>query len=1198
MADTLKHSFRLGIRQKTVLLVLVLSALQVAAVGWYLFNANKRIVVEHELVDLGDEAQLRGWEIVDRIDVLKADLRTLALDKEVSRLLTESPGDAAALSELFEKKCQEWNGYCSVTVSRVEAGREEELQLDTPMVARLPDLDGSRAALVGEIQGMGRSGVRVSKAVRENAEVIFRDGPPPTTKWMPVIWGAVTFRLSPGQGKDNDSGQTPPADAPNTPDAADAADWGPYFKVVIGLNLDSSSWSTDPRHLAFMLDERDMSYIIHPSMDTAATLADRDVFDWKPPVERVNNVRADSDNPTSLIEEIREQDETGAVASLGDAARRSRPPVARVALVEQVGLTAEYQRYFREGTATEILVDRRNALAQWQKDVLAEVDSGTIYENLFNWRMRALGQQFAPKGLRVGGISGQVKTIRILGSTEGDVRELSKQLVREMNNMLALRVLPAEEGVVFPPGTADRAGPETDLPAEAKSVRWQSIIPCRTSDLVCVRLRIDDTATVHADPVPEEIPAGQRQAKHYWFIYAVFHDELAASVEGELWPSVRRAALGMVFAGIIAALLSMLAVRPLIRMIQGARFLSTLSGKRLHANIRTMADQIPVNRSDEVGDIARAARRLFVTITENHRKLNEHQRAIERHKDDLEIQVERAVAELKAKNAELEAAADEKDKFLASVSHELRTPLTIVAGNLQLLLRKELGEKEKSYVNKSLAASKKLEALIRDLLDIQKIIMGGMSLDPAEFDIPELLAEIEDTLQANAEKNNNVLKVSCEGLGKVFGDRVRLNQILTNLVSNSCKFTENGVVTVDGHGWEDSETDAKWMKFTVTDSGRGMNEEEQQKVFTRFYTNKKANESGTGLGLDICRRLGELMGGRVYLKHSAPGEGSVFVVEMPENMMLAGRKAEGEKLAGRPKKTHRRGFSAIDRSLKNYPVDRGSPPTVLVIDDEPGIQELMNQHLAARGYRVISAESGAVGIAMAKQEKPNLITLDVMMDGSDGWEVLQKLKADPDTAAIPVVMVTILDREDKGFALGADDYLTKPVDWEQMFSVLGRLTNDEEKRSALIIDDDESTRLLFKSVLSKDGWEIAEAGNGVEGLERLHEKRPGVIVLDLMMPEMDGFEFLKEFNAHEDWSDIPVIVVTAKEMNSAERRLLDESVARVIQKGTQTAGQLLDEVQHWGPHRYSAADGEPDAQAEPELETEVGDKRGPESDPS
>ena len=1144
----MKTQFRFGIRQKTVLLVLVLSALQVAAVGWYLFNANKRIVVEHELVDLGDEAQLRAWEIVDRIDVLKADLRTLAMDPDVRRAVAESPDDAARLTALFEAKCQEWNGYCSVTVSPLDAGRDTELELDTPMVARLPDEDGSRAALVEEIRGLDRAGVLVSKAVREQAEVTYRQGPAPMQKWLPVIWGAVSF-----------------ATATN----GDPAQPGQQFKVVIGLNLDSRGWSSDPRHLAFVIDERDMSYVIHPTMDTEATLEDNDVFAWRPPLERNSKARIGSDELTSLIEEIRDQDASGAVANLNDATRRSLPPVARVALLELVDLDSEYHRFFREGNVTEKLVDRRNELAEWQKSILKNQGNGRVYENLFNWRMRQLADAYVPQGLRVGGVSGQVKTLRILGATEGDVRELSKQLVRDMNAKLTLRVLPNEEDVVVPIGTPDLAGPETDLAPDAETVRWQSIIPCRNADLVCVRLRIDDTAAVHADPVPEDVAGVQKNAKNYWFIYAVFHNELAASVEGELWPALRRAGLGMVLAGIIAAFLSMLAVRPLIGMIEGARFLSGLTGKRLHANIRKLADKIPVNRSDEVGDIARAARRLFGTITESNRKLNEHQKAIEQHKADLEIQVERAVAELRQKNAELEAAADEKDKFLASVSHELRTPLTIVAGNLQLLLRKKLGDKEKSYANKSLAASKKLEALIRDLLDIQKIIMGGMSLEPAEFDVPELLDEIEDTLQPNAKVNNNTLKVNYEGIGTAFLDRVRLNQILTNLVSNSCKFTDNGTVTIDAHGWTDD--DREWMKFTVTDTGRGMNEEEQKKVFTRFYTNKKANESGTGLGLDICRRLGELMGGRVYLKESNPGVGSVFVVELPQRMNVGGKEETSETKAGRAKKKQRRrDFSAIDRALKDHPVDKDRPPTVLVIDDEPGIQDLMNQHLTGRGYRVIAADSGDAGIEKAREEKPQLITLDVMMDGSDGWEVLQKLKADPVTAEIPVVMVTILDREDKGFALGADDYITKPVDWDQMFSVLGRLTNDGEERTALIIDDDESTRLLFKSVLSKDGWEVDEAGNGAEGLERIHEKRPGVIVLDLMMPEMDGFEFLKEFNTEEDWHDIPVIVVTAKEMNAAERRLLDESVARVIQKGTQTAGQLLDEVQNWVSRRHGA----------------------------
>ncbi len=1142
----MKQKFRFGIRQRTVALVLILSALQVLAVGWYLFNANKAVVIDHELVDLGDEAQLRAWEVIDRVDVLKADLRALTLDREVSRVLTESPNDVEAISAVFKKRCQEWNGYCSIKVSLVDDD-EEAVVLDTPMYAEMPDADGTRTALIDELRDLARSEVRVSKAVREQADVEFGEGAPPTRKWLPVMWGGVAFRLQPiGDG---DGGAIPAG-----------VEWGPRYKVVIGLNLDSRSWASDPRHIALMVDESDMTYVIHPTMNTAATLAESDVFDWQSPQDRGARVRP-GETPESLIDEIREQDIGTLQVSRDEALRRSLPPVNKVALVELLDLAPEFQRFFREGKVTESFTDRADKISQWQKEVLRAAGPGENYEDILGWRMQELADSYLPRGLRVSGLGNRVSTVRILGSTEGDVRELSKQLAREVNPLLALRVLPGEEGIILPEGTPDWAGPESDIAQDAKTIRWQSIIPCRDADLVCVRVRIDDTIAAHADQAPPEAGMSQRPAKSYWFLYVVFHDELAASIEGELWPAIRRAGLGMVIAGIIAAIASMLAVRPLIGMIEGARYLAALPGNRLHANIRKMTEEIPVDRSDEVGDIARAARKLFGTITESHRELAAHQREIEGHKEELEREVERAVAQLKVKNAELEAAADEKDKFLASVSHELRTPLTIVAGNLQLLLRKKLGEKEIGYVNKSLAASKKLEALIRDLLDIQKIIMGGMSLEAAEFDVPELLAEIEDTLQALAKKNNNVLKVNCKGIGSVYGDRVRMNQILTNLVSNSCKFTQDGSVTIDGHPWTDEGRD--WMKFTVTDTGRGMNEEEQQKVFTRFYTNKKANESGTGLGLDICRRLGELMGGRVYLKESAPDVGSVFVVELPQTMNVAGRSEDKSNQEDDSSKKRRRDLTTVDAALKDYPVNKEHPPTVLVIDDEPGIQDLMSQHLSGRGYRVLAADSGEAGIEIARREKPQLITLDVMMDGSDGWDVLQSLKAHPDTASIPVVMVSILDREDKGFALGADDYITKPVDWDHMFSVLGRLTAEGKARNALIIDDDESTRLLFKSVLSKDGWEVAEAAHGGEGLEQIRKERPGVIILDLMMPEMDGFQFLKEFNRNSEWDDIPVIVVTAKEMTASERKLLDECASRVIQKGTQTAGEMLEVVQNW-----------------------------------
>ena len=302
------------------------------------------------------------------------------------------------------------------------------------------------------------------------------------------------------------------------------------------------------------------------------------------------------------------------------------------------------------------------------------------------------------------------------------------------------------------------------------------------------------------------------------------------------------------------------------------------------------------------------------------------------------------------------------------------------------------------------------------------------------------------------------------------------------------------------------------------------------------------------------------------MKESAPGKGSTFEVELPQTM-AGGPATEPRpgKKAGVARSSQNRlpELEGVEEALGNLPVDKDDPPKVMVIDDEPGIRDLMKQHLLDRGYRVVTADSGDEGLEMAAKENPDLITLDVMMDGTDGWETLQRFKANPRTSSIPVVMVTILDREDKGFTLGADDYITKPVDWDHLFSVLGRLTTAKDGNRVLVVEDDENTRQLFNTVLSKAGWTVREAENGRQALDDLKKELADVIVLDLMMPEMDGIEFLEHFKREPEWQGIPVIVVTAKVMSAAEREKIGESVAQVIEKGTRTAAELLEEIQNW-----------------------------------
>ncbi len=316
-----------------------------------------------------------------------------------------------------------------------------------------------------------------------------------------------------------------------------------------------------------------------------------------------------------------------------------------------------------------------------------------------------------------------------------------------------------------------------------------------------------------------------------------------------------------------------------------------------------------------------------------------------------------------------------------------------------------------------------------------------------------------------------------------------------------------------------------------------MTEEEQSKIFTVFYTNKKANESGTGLGLAISRELCRMMNGHVGLESSVLGEGTTFLIRIPCR--------QGDAAA------------AIPEALPGIPP--GSRK-ILVIDDDPDVREIMRRHLEKQGYTVICASDGKEGIALAREDQPDAITLDAVMPEFDGWEVLSTLKSDPATANIPVLMVTILNKEAKGFALGADDYLVKPVDWNRFSQVLGNLTSLGKHDSILVVDDEEATRALFRRVLLKDGWRVLEAEHGAEALGILADSRPDLIILDLMMPVMDGFEFLSEFRRHPAWENIPVIVVTAKTLTDEERRILGLSVTRVLEKGSISHEDLLETI--------------------------------------
>ncbi len=499
--------------------------------------------------------------------------------------------------------------------------------------------------------------------------------------------------------------------------------------------------------------------------------------------------------------------------------------IERIALLLGEPLKEDFTFYFREGTPSK-------ALAKVLKD--KRKNSPEDFELFFD----GLSAEFESMGRKLGGLSVRVKDIRLLARDPTDL-DPNYRGERAPNYIQSVEAAMKEYASIAP---------------RDKGFHWKDLLPCRHCHISCLTLNVD---TVE----------GPRQ---YLMMYAAFQEEFVGAIRHEIQSKLLWYVIAFGLAALaVAFAVAVFFVQPLRQMTATAQNIVKEEG-RLHDKIAELLPTLPIGRNDEVGDIAQASERLFQEVVISH--------------EQLEERVRERTRELERANEKLEGLAKEKDAFLANVSHELRTPLTAVSGFLQLLGRKKtLGEKEKNYVGKALSASAHLETLIDDILDFQKIIMGGITLDPTDFDAGKVLSELSDALQFQAKKNNNQLEFTwTRRVGMVHTDRQRLRQVLTNLVTNGCKFTRNGVVSIEADTFKRGKR--AWIRFRVSDTGRGMNKEEQKMLFTRFYTTKKQNAGGTGLGLVICEGLCKLMGGRVFLERSMPGDGSTFTVELPQRI--------------------------------------------------------------------------------------------------------------------------------------------------------------------------------------------------------------------------------------------------------------------------------------------------------------------------
>jgi GAF domain-containing protein/CheY-like chemotaxis protein len=507
----------------------------------------------------------------------------------------------------------------------------------------------------------------------------------------------------------------------------------------------------------------------------------------------------------------------------------------------------------------------------------------------------------------------------------------------------------------------------------------------------------------------------------------------------------------------------------------------------------------------------------------------------------LAIQNARLFRELEAKSRELEVASRHKSEFLANMSHELRTPLNAIIGYSEMLQEEARDQQAEGFVpdlQRIHAAGKHLLELINAVLDLSKIEAGKMELYLETFEVAPLLRDVAAVLEPLAQKNQNRLEVRCApDVGDMRADLTKLRQALFNLVSNACKFTERGVVSL-AVTREAVDEGGDAIVFAVSDSGIGMTPEQTARLFEEFAqvdASTTRRFGGTGLGLALSRRLCRMMGGDITVT-SESGRGSTFTIRLPAEVK------EPKQVAPAPtaRETTPSGAS-----------------TVLVIDDDAAVRDLMARFLGKEGFRVVAAAGGEEGLQVARELTPDVITLDVLMPGMDGWSVLAALKADAGLADIPVVMLTMLDDRNLGYALGAADYLTKPIDRERLVAVLGRYRRD---LPVLVVDDDADFRDLARRTLEREGYTVVEAENGRAALDRLQDAMPGVILLDLMMPEMDGFDFVAAVRENAAWRALPIVVITAKDLTPDDHERLNGYVARVLQKGALSRDTLLGEV--------------------------------------
>jgi signal transduction histidine kinase/CheY-like chemotaxis protein len=575
---------------------------------------------------------------------------------------------------------------------------------------------------------------------------------------------------------------------------------------------------------------------------------------------------------------------------------------------------------------------------------------------------------------------------------------------------------------------------------------------------------------------------------------------------------------------------------------------------------RDYTQRVEVNASGEIGELLESFNAMLDTIQSNTTELDQARLAAEDARErirqsneqleeanrTLEGRVEDRTKLLAKAVKDAEEASKAKSTFLAKMSHELRTPLNAIIGYSEILQEDAQDEgdtRTADDLDKVLSAARHLLGLINDVLDISKIEAGKMELFLETFELPKLIREVASTVSPLISKKGNKLAIEFPpDIGSIHADATKLRQILLNLLSNASKFTEHGTITLRVARVPGVVTDI--IELSIIDTGIGMTPAQLTRLFQAFSQADASTTSkygGTGLGLAISKQFAQMMKGDITVS-SIAGTGSTFVIRLPANVAT-----------GQPKLVH-----STDHKLTKSPFPSTSKPRILIIDDDKEIRHVVAELLDFSGYESIQAASGKQGLELAEEQVPDMILLDVMMPGMDGWTVLTKLQANPKLADIPVIVLSAVGDTDMALSLGGATVLLKPVDAGRLTAEIATQLTPLARCYVLLVEDDADSRTIVTRMLEKEGWQFRSAANGNAALRVLKKGRPVAIILDLKMAGMNGFELLELLQKNPDWASIPVIVVSSIDMTQDMKDYLAARVVAILRKGQFSREELTE----------------------------------------